>query len=161
MHWVVSIFSLTHTAGMHAYTEKLCEIYPKFHRDSLKNPNKSQKNKSRYLLLKTPFLNGRNRGGGSLGIFRLNRYLIYLHISIDSLFWMVGLGSLWGSLDLFITIWEKSALIVPFAKRIDKNQSNDRKKLYVVFDRAMSNVYENNIFSTLPYDMVEIHNITS
>ena len=46
-------------------------------------------------------------------------------------------------------------------KKIDKNKFNDRKKLSVVFDRAMSNVYENNIFPTLPCDMVEIHNITS
>jgi hypothetical protein len=40
-------------------------------------------------------------------------------------------------------------LIVPFAKKkIDKNKFNDRKKLSVVlFDRAMSNVYENIIFS--------------
>jgi hypothetical protein len=35
------------------------------------------------------------------------------------------------------------------------------KKLSVVFDRAMSNVYKNKIFPTLPCDMVEIHNITS
>ena len=51
MHWIVSIFSTTHTAGMHSYTEKFCEIYPTMHRNLLKNPNKSQKNKSRYLLL--------------------------------------------------------------------------------------------------------------
>jgi hypothetical protein len=35
------------------------------------------------------------------------------------------------------------------------------EKLNVVFDRAMSNVYENTIFPTLLYDMVEIHNINS
>jgi hypothetical protein len=35
------------------------------------------------------------------------------------------------------------------------------KKLSVVFDRALSNVYENNIFPTLTRDMVEIHNRTS
>jgi hypothetical protein len=54
-----------------------------------------------------------------------------------------------------------SAPMVPFAKKIDKNKSNDRKKLSVVFDRAMSNVYENIIFPAPPCDMVEIHNITS
>jgi hypothetical protein len=36
-----------------------------------------------------------------------------------------------------------------------------KKKLSVVFDTAMSNVYENNIFPTLPCDMVDIHNIIS
>ncbi len=46
-------------------------------------------------------------------------------------------------------------------KKIGKNKFSDRRKLSVVFDRAMSSVYENNIFPTLPYDMVEIHNITS
>jgi hypothetical protein len=55
----------------------------------------------------------------------------------------------------------KSAPIVPFKKKIDENKFNDRKKLSVVFDRAMSNMYENNIFPTLTCDMVEIHNITS
>jgi hypothetical protein len=44
------MFSPTHTAGMHVYTEKLCEIYPKIRRDLLKNFNKSQKNESWYLL---------------------------------------------------------------------------------------------------------------
>jgi hypothetical protein len=33
------------------------------------------------------------------------------------------------------------------------------KKLSVVFDRAMSNVYENDIFPTFPCDMVDIHGI--
>ncbi len=46
-------------------------------------------------------------------------------------------------------------------KKIDKNKFNDRRKLSVAFDRAMSNVYENSIFPTLPCDMVEIHNIIS
>jgi hypothetical protein len=46
-------------------------------------------------------------------------------------------------------------------KKIGKNKFSDRGKLSVVFDRAMSSVYENNIFPTLPYDMVEIHNTTS
>jgi hypothetical protein len=35
-------------------------------------------------------------------------------------------------------------------KRIDKNKFNNKRKLSVVFDRAMSNVHENNIFLTLP-----------
>jgi hypothetical protein len=35
------------------------------------------------------------------------------------------------------------------------------KKLSVVFDRTMPNVYKNNIFPRLPCDMVEIYNITS
>jgi meiotically up-regulated gene 157 (Mug157) protein len=60
-----------------------------------------------------------------------------------------------------INVWVKSAPIVTFAKKIDKNKFNDRKKLSVVFDKAMSNMYENTIFSTLPCEMVEIHNITS
>lgn len=30
----------------------------------------------------------------------------------------------------------------------DKNKFNDRKKSSIVFDRAMSNVYENNVFPT-------------
>jgi hypothetical protein len=46
-------------------------------------------------------------------------------------------------------------------KKIDKNKFHDREKLSVVFDRAMSNVYENTIFPTLLCDMVEIHDITS
>jgi hypothetical protein len=46
-------------------------------------------------------------------------------------------------------------------KKIHKNKFNDRKKLSVVFDRVMSNMYENTIFPTLPCDMVRIHNITS
>jgi len=42
--------------------------------------------------------------------------------------------------------------IVPFAKKFNKNKFNDRKKLSVVFDRAMSNVYENNILITHDHD---------
>jgi len=42
-------------------------------------------------------------------------------------------------------------------KKVDKNKCNDRKGLSVVFDRAISNVYENNIFLALPCDMMEIH----
>ncbi len=56
---------------------------------------------------------------------------------------------------------EERAICTVREKKIDKNKFNDRKKLSVVFDRAMSNVYENNIFPTLPCDMVENHNITS
>jgi hypothetical protein len=55
----------------------------------------------------------------------------------------------------------KCAPIVPFEKKIDKNKFNDKKKLSVVFDRAISNVYKNTIFLTLPCGMVKIHNITS
>jgi hypothetical protein len=55
----------------------------------------------------------------------------------------------------------KSAPFVPFAKKINKNKFNDSKKVSVVLDRAMSNMYENTIFPTLSCDMVEIHNITS
>jgi hypothetical protein len=55
----------------------------------------------------------------------------------------------------------EGAPFVPFAKTIDKNKFNIRKKVSVVFDRAMLNVYENNIFPTLPYTTVEIHTITS
>jgi len=46
-------------------------------------------------------------------------------------------------------------------KKIGKNKFIDRKKLSVVFDRVISNVYENNIFPTLSCNMVEIHDITS
>jgi hypothetical protein len=46
-------------------------------------------------------------------------------------------------------------------KKIEKNKFNDKKKLSAVVDRAMSVVYENDIFPTLPYDMVDIHSITS
>jgi hypothetical protein len=42
-------------------------------------------------------------------------------------------------------------------KKIDENLYKDRKKLSLEFDRAMLNVHKNNIFSTLPCDMVEIH----
>jgi hypothetical protein len=35
------------------------------------------------------------------------------------------------------------------------------KKRSVIFDRAMSNVYENNIFPTLPCVVVDIHDINS
>jgi hypothetical protein len=35
------------------------------------------------------------------------------------------------------------------------------KKLGIVFDRAMSNVHENNIYPTLLCDMGDIYNITS
>ncbi len=44
-------------------------------------------------------------------------------------------------------------------KKIDKNKFNDKKELSVIFDRAMSNVYKNNIFPTLPCDMMEWHDI--
>ncbi len=50
---------------------------------------------------------------------------------------------------------------VPFVPFVEKNKFHGRKKLNVVLDRAMSNVYENTIFLTLPCDMVEIHNIIS
>ncbi len=46
-------------------------------------------------------------------------------------------------------------------KKIDKNKFNGRKKLSVVFDRPMSNVYEKNIFPTLPCAAVEIHENTA
>jgi hypothetical protein len=46
-------------------------------------------------------------------------------------------------------------------KKIEKNKFNDKKKLSALVDRAMSIVYENDIFPTLSCDMVEIHNITS
>ncbi len=46
-------------------------------------------------------------------------------------------------------------------KKIDKNKFHYREKLSVVFDRAMSTVYENTIFPTLLCDIVEIHNIIS
>jgi hypothetical protein len=45
--------------------------------------------------------------------------------------------------------------------KIDKNKFRDRKKLSVIFDRETSNVYENNIFPTLPCVAVEIHDINS
>jgi hypothetical protein len=44
-------------------------------------------------------------------------------------------------------------------KKKSKKKFNDKKKLSVVFDRAMSNVYENNIFPTLPCYTVEIHDV--
>ncbi len=39
-----------------------------------------------------------------------------------------------------------SPAIVPFEKKIEQNKFNNKRKLSVVFDRAMSNVYENNNF---------------
>jgi hypothetical protein len=45
-------------------------------------------------------------------------------------------------------------------KKIGKNKFSDKGKLSVVFDRAMSSVYENNIFPTLPYGVVEIHDLS-
>jgi hypothetical protein len=39
-------------------------------------------------------------------------------------------------------------------KKSDKNKFNDKKKLSVAFDRAMPDVYENNIFPTLPFAVV-------
>ncbi len=56
---------------------------------------------------------------------------------------------------------ERANCTVREKNKIDKNKFNDRGKLSVVFDRAMSNVYENTIFPTLLCDMVEIHNITA
>ena len=56
----------------------------------------------------------------------------------------------------------KSAPIVPFAKKkLIKINLTIGKKLSIIFDKAMSNVYENTIFPTLLYGMVKIHNITS
>jgi hypothetical protein len=46
-------------------------------------------------------------------------------------------------------------------KIIEKNKFNDKKKLSAVVDRAMSIVYENDIFPTLPCNMGDTHNITS
>jgi hypothetical protein len=46
-------------------------------------------------------------------------------------------------------------------KKIEKNKFNDKGKLSVVFNRAMSNMYKNNIFPTLPCAVVEIHDITA
>ncbi len=40
-----SVLHRTHTMGMYACTEELCEIYPKIHRDLLKNSNKFKKKK--------------------------------------------------------------------------------------------------------------------
>jgi hypothetical protein len=56
---------------------------------------------------------------------------------------------------------EERAICTVRQKKIDKNKFHIRKKVSVVFDRAMSNVYENNVFPTLPYATVEIHTITS
>jgi len=53
----------------------------------------------------------------------------------------------------------KNIIIVPFEKTIDKDKFNNKRKLSVVFDRAMSNVYKNNIFLILPCVVVEIHDI--
>jgi hypothetical protein len=45
------------------------------------------------------------------------------------------------------------------AKKIERNKLNDKEKVTVVFNGAMSNMYKNNIFPTLPCTLVEIHNI--
>jgi hypothetical protein len=45
-------------------------------------------------------------------------------------------------------------------KKIGKNKVSDKGKLSVVFDTAMSNMYKNNIFPTLPCGIVEIHDLS-
>jgi hypothetical protein len=55
---------------------------------------------------------------------------------------------------------EERAICTVHEKKSIKKFNNSKKRS-VLFDRAMSNVYENNIFPTLSGDMVEIHNITS
>ncbi len=49
---------------------------------------------------------------------------------------------------------------VPIVPIEEKNKFNNTRKLTVGFDRAMSNIYKNNIFPTLPYAVVEIRDIT-
>ena len=63
--------------------------------------------------------------------------------------------------ELYIYMSEERTHCTVQGKKIDKNKFNDRKKLSVAFDRAMSNVYENTIFPTLLCEIAEIHNITS
>jgi len=49
--------------------------------------------------------------------------------------------------------------MIPFEKKIEKNQVANKKKASVAFDRVMSNIYENNIFPILPHVLVEIHDL--
>jgi hypothetical protein len=62
---------------------------------------------------------------------------------------------------LFVTYEWRVRPLYRSQKRIDKNKSDERKKFRVRFDRVMSNVYENNIFFTVPCAVVEIHDINS
>jgi hypothetical protein len=46
-------------------------------------------------------------------------------------------------------------------KKIAKNKFNDNGQASVVISRAVSNMYKNNIFPTLPGAVVEIHDFTA
>ena len=72
------------------------------------------------------------------------------------------------SIEAYIKISKKKfylkfALPAPYrlVKKIEKNKFNDKGKISVAFNRAMSNMYRNNIFPTLPGAVVEIHHITA
>ena len=60
-------------------------------------------------------------------------------------------------MKIFPSLLGKLTLL--FEKKIDRNKFNNKGKLSVVFDRAIPNVYENNIFPTLPCAMAEIREI--
>ncbi len=49
----------------------------------------------------------------------------------------------------------KNTVIIPF----EKKKFDNKRKLGVVFDRTMSNIYENNIFPTLLCAVVKIDDI--
>ncbi len=52
----------------------------------------------------------------------------------------------------------KSAPIGSFVKNKSiKDKFNNKRKLSIVFDKTMSNLYETNAFPTIPYAVIEIH----